>query len=231
MVSENTVELTPVDIPNLNDVVYSTLREAILRYDFAPGERLDLTELEDRLRVSRTPLKNALTRLEVEGLVQVHPRRGTFISEISAEKLEEDYKIRSAFELYVALCLYKYLKPEDYGFFAETRMQMDELAAQSEKTGWPAVIDDYLELDRELHERLVSCGGTPRMVTLWQQTNVHMQVGRLVERFTTRDFDTVHFEHQQILDAIDAGSPERLSAAMLNHLESSRLRALRILSV
>ena len=230
MVSDKTVSFSPLDIPNLNEAVYHTLREAILRYDFSPGQRLDLTELEDRLQVSRTPLKNALTRLEVEGLVEVHPRRGTFISEISLEKLDEDYKIRSAFELYVALCLYKYLQPKDYQFFSETRIHMEKLAAESEAAGWQAVIHDYLELDHELHERLVRCGGTPRMVVLWQQTNVHMQMGRLATHFTARDFDSIHFEHQQILDAIDVGSPDRLSAALLNHLESSRLRASRILS-
>jgi DNA-binding GntR family transcriptional regulator len=68
------------------------------------------------------------------------------------------------------------------------------------------------------------------MVTLWQQTNVHMQVGHLTARLSARDFDAIHFEHRQITDAIDAGSPERLSAALLNHLESSRLSVLRILS-
>ena len=230
MVSDNTVSLSPLEIPNLNEAVYHSLRGAILRYDFAPGQRLDLTELEHRLQVSRTPLKNALTRLEVEGLVEVHPRRGTFISEIGLEKLDEDYKIRSAFELYVALCLYKYLQPQDYQFFSEIRSQMAQLASTSEDNGWQTVIHDYLELDHDLHERLVSRGGTPRMVVLWQQTNVHMQMGRLVSHFTARDFDNIHFEHEQILDAIDAGSPERLSAALLNHLESSRLRAIRILS-
>jgi len=74
------VDLQPVSLPKLNDVVYELLRERILRYDFAPGQRLDLPELEAMLQISRTPLKNALTRLEVEGLVEVQPRRGTFVA-------------------------------------------------------------------------------------------------------------------------------------------------------
>jgi len=230
-VHDEILNLDPVDVPNLNDVVYETLRNAILRFDFSPGQRLDLTELEGKLQVSRTPLKNALTRLEVEGLVEVQARRGTYVAEISPEKLDEDYKIRSAFELYVALCLYKYLTAKDYRFFAETALKMDELASQARKSGWQAVINDYLQLDRAMHERLVICGGTPRMVKLWQQTNVHMQIARLSTRFDDRDFDTIHFEHRQILDAIDAGSPERLSAALLNHLESARLALSRILSI
>lgn len=228
--SEHPVNLNPVNLPSLNDVIYHKLREAILRYDFAPGQRLDLSELETRLQVSRTPLKNAMTRLEAEGLVEVLARRGTFVTEISADKLEEDYKIRSAYELYVALCLYKYLTPEDFDFFTDLRHQMDTLAKQAAKSSWQDVIEDYLTLDRQLHMKLVVCGGTPRMVKLWQQTNTHMQFARLLPKLRERDFEMIHFEHLQILDALLAGSPERLNAALLNHLESSRLLVLNVLA-
>lgn len=227
---QNSSHLHPVDVPNLNEAVYNMLRQAILRYEFVPGQRLDLCELETQLQVSRTPLKNALTRLEVAGLIEVHARRGTFVTKISADNLDENYKIRSAFELYVALCLYKYLTPDDYDFFAAIALGMDELAAQAKQDGWQHVIHDYLELDRSLHERLVVRGGTSNIVTLWQQTNIHVQIARLSEHFGPHDFEITHFEHHQILDALLDGSPERLNATLLNHLESSRLTVSRILN-
>lgn len=227
---DHPIELSPFDIPNLNDVVYKTLRKAILQYDFEPGERLDLSDLENRLQVSRTPLKNAMTRLEVEGLVQVQARRGTFVTQISAAKLTEDYKIRSAYELYVALCLFKYLTDTDYEFFIEIGLQMDDLALHARQSGWQSMILDYLDLDRLLHQKLVACGGTPRMLVLWQQTNVHTQIGRLANQISDTEFESIHFEHRQILEAISARSPERLNATLLNHLEASRLSLLRILS-
>ena len=219
---EKQVDLQPLQVTNLNDAVYEVLREHILRHQFAPGQRLNLHQLEDVLQVSRTPLKNALTRLEVEGLVEIRPRRGTYVTTISAARLEETYKIRSAFELYVALCLFKYLRPDDMDFFDALQTRLDELANDGD---WPAVIHEYLQLDRQLHERLVMCGGTPRMVELFQQMNVHMQVTRLIDHYQPRDFEMMQFEHEQILAALHAGSPERLSASLLNHLEASRLRA------
>ncbi len=221
---ENKVELSPVSIPNLNDVVYDLLRERILHFDFTPGQRLDLPELEASLQVSRTPLKNALTRLEAEGLVEVQPRRGTFVAPLNTEKLDEAYKIRSAFELYVALCLFKYLTSEDFAFFDQVRAGLDDLAAEGD---WQSVIYDYLQLDRQLHERFVARGGTPRMLQLFQQMNVHMQVARLVRGFQPRDFEAMHFEHEQIFAALEDRSQERLSATLLNHLEASRFRALK----
>lgn len=221
---EKKVDLQPVSLPNLNNVVYELLRERILRYDFAPGQRLDLSDIESSLQISRTPLKHALTRLEAEGLVEVQPRYGTFVAPLNADKLDEAYKIRSAFELYVALCLFKYLTPEDFAFFGEVRAALTDLAATGD---WQAVIYDYLQLDQQLHERLVSSGGTPRMLQLFQQMNVHMQVARIVRRFQTRDFEAMHFEHEQLFAALDDGSPERLNGALLIHLEASRFRALK----
>jgi len=218
------VDLQPVSLPKLNDVVYDLLRERILRYDFAPGQRLDLPELEATLQISRTPLKNALTRLEAEGLVEVQPRRGTFVAPLNTAKLDEAYKIRSAFELYVALCLFKYLMPEDFAFFEEIRNSLNELAAAGD---WQSVIYDYLELDRQLHERFVARGGTPRMLQLFQQMNVHMQVARIIRGYQPRDFEAMHFEHEQIFAALEDRSQERLSAALLNHLEASRSRVLK----
>ena len=218
------MDLQPVSLPKLNDVVYDLLRERILRYDFAPGQRLDLPELEATLQISRTPLKNALTRLEAEGLVEVQPRRGTFVAPLNTAKLDEAYKIRSAFELYVALCLFKYLMPEDFAFFEEIRNSLNELAAAGD---WQSVIYDYLELDRQLHERFVARGGTPRMLQLFQQMNVHMQVARIIRGYQPRDFEAMHFEHEQIFAALEDRSQERLSAALLNHLEASRSRVLK----
>jgi DNA-binding GntR family transcriptional regulator len=78
-------------------------------------------------------LNNALTRLSVEGLVGIQPQRGTVVAPIDAEKLEEAYKIRSSFELYVALCIFKYLKDEDYAFFEDVEIAMNTLVNSSDQ--------------------------------------------------------------------------------------------------
>lgn len=226
----NKLGLQAINPTNLNDIVYDLLRERILNHDFIPGQRLDLGKLEDALQISRTPLKNALTRLEVEGLVEIQPRRGTFVSIISAEKLDEAYKIRSAFELYVALCIFKYLDFGDYTFFNNLEKQMN-LLVQGCGENWHDILNEYLELDRELHEHLVRRGGPPKMLQLFQQMNVHAHLFHVTTRYSYQEFQAMHFEHGQIFAAIHAESPERLSAVLFNHLESSRIRTMKCISM
>jgi DNA-binding GntR family transcriptional regulator len=227
----NTVKakpLQPIQTVNLNDAVYDILRQYILDYNFEPGQRLDLEKLENDLQVSRTPLKHALTRLSVEGLVEIQPRRGTFVASVDAERLEEAYKIRSSFELYVALCIFKYLQPDDYIFFDELEQQMNDFLdfnADSEQLG--ATMSDYLQLDKALHEHLVRRGGPTRMLDLFGQMNVHTQVQRIVVYYKPDELTAMHFEHGQIFAAIRSQSPERLNAVLLNHLEASRMRAVK----
>jgi DNA-binding GntR family transcriptional regulator len=214
--------------PNISDLVYEQLRERILRHEFAPGQRLDLPEMEHRLGISRTPLKDALARLESQGLVEIHARRGTFVATIDALRLDEAYKIRSAFELYVALCLFKYLTSQDMAQLKALRLEMEQLA--SDVRGWRAVIHDYLDLDRRLHELFVERGGPPRMLALFQQLNVHMQVRFVITHYGERDFEAIHFEHEQVFAALESQRPDHLHAALLNHLEGSRMRVLKNLA-
>ena len=188
-------------------------------------EVLDLTELEDSLQVSRTPLKTALKRLEIEGLVDIQARRGTFIAQIDADKLEENYKIRSSFELYVALCLFKYLKDEHYETIHNIREQMNHLVDTC-AGNWQDIITEYLQLDQQFHELLVTVGGPQRMLDIFQQLGVHPQLHHIVPHYSEREFQAMHFEHEQIFASIVDYSPERLNASLLNHLESARHRVL-----
>ena len=221
--------LSDVNSLTLNDRVYRDLYHYITTQPLDIGTRLDLRELETLFNVSRTPLKNALTRLENEGLVEVQPRRGTFIANMTQSNLEEAYKIRSAFELYVALCLFKYLTDSDFAFFDQIHREMNQLARVG-RDDWLAVIHQYLQLDRQLHERIIAVGGTPRMLQLFQQTHVHTHLSRISAIFHPSDFDAMHFEHEQLFAALEERSPERLSATLLNHLEASRIRTLKRLS-
>jgi len=220
--------LQPIETPNLNDAVYRVLRDWICTANLAPGQRINLTELEEQLQVSRTPIKMALKQLELEGFVKIEARRGTFVAPIDADVLEGNFKIRSAFELYVALCLFKYLDDDDYMFLDDIQSEMEELIADSDIDERLKVVK-YLELDRKFHEYLVQCGGPDRMMQLYQQNDTHSYVLRMSKDYTFNDLQASHREHLKIFAAIMEQSPESLSMYLLDHLESERHWALGLL--
>ena len=82
----------------LRDVVFNTLRQAILRGELQPGERLMEIQLAQRLGVSRTPVREAIRKLELEGLVLMIPRRGAEVAEITRQDLEDVLEVRMALE-------------------------------------------------------------------------------------------------------------------------------------
>ena len=86
----------------LRDVVFNTLRQAIITGEFAPGERLMEISLANRLGVSRTPVREAIRKLELEGFVVMIPRRGTYVADISIKDINEVYEIRTSLDVLAA---------------------------------------------------------------------------------------------------------------------------------
>src|SRR5437764_12825516 len=80
--------------PGLTQTIYKLLRDKIANHDYAPGERLQLDPLAIQLGVSRTPVRDALNQLAVEGLVEIRPRRGTFVAQVDRATVAELYQLR-----------------------------------------------------------------------------------------------------------------------------------------
>jgi len=87
---------------NLNEQVYDELRARVLTRQHPPGEKISLHALADELGVSRSPVHHALTRLVSEGLLTVRPRRGYYVTPVTAQAVAEGYDVRLALELLAA---------------------------------------------------------------------------------------------------------------------------------
>ena len=96
----------------LRDVVFQTLRQAILRGELEPGERLMEIHLADRLGVSRTPIREAIRKLELEGLVVMIPRRGAIVASITEKDLKDVLEVRRTLEIMAAEIACDRITPE-----------------------------------------------------------------------------------------------------------------------
>lgn len=146
-----------VDFPQTREeFVASRLREAILRGDLAPGERLDESALAVALGVSRTPIRSALRVLAAESLVELQPHRGAVVTELSPDELGEVYLVRAILEGMAARLAAPRMDDERIVALAEI---LDEL----EKTEDP---DQWLVLNNHFHSTLYQAAGRPRMLSI-----------------------------------------------------------------
>jgi DNA-binding GntR family transcriptional regulator len=118
-------QLERPDVRSIEEVVTTALRDAILSGELRPGERLPQEQLADRLRVSRIPLRDALRRLEAEGLVHIGPRRGAEVSSLDRAGVLEIYEIRSALEPELMRRAVAALEPADIKRLVDMSEQMD----------------------------------------------------------------------------------------------------------
>ena len=118
-------QLERPDVRSIEEVVTTALRDAILSGELRPGERLLQEQLADQLRVSRIPLRDALRRLEAEGLVRIGPRRGAEVASLSRDDVIEVYDIRISLEPELMRRAVTALGPADIKRLVDMSEQMD----------------------------------------------------------------------------------------------------------
>jgi len=193
--------------------VLAELRAAILRGDFAPRQRLIEAELVEQYGTSRFVLRNALTRLATEGLVELQPNRGARVREISVEEAIEITEIRRAVEGLVAARAAERISDEE---IVSLRALGEEMTAVVQT----ADMLRYSELNARLHGAVRTIAGHATAIRIIEQ--LHGQVVRHQFRLSlVAGRPTVSLpEHLAIIDAVCARDPKKAERAMRAHLTS-----------
>jgi DNA-binding GntR family transcriptional regulator len=216
--------LSPIQVPNVNQVVYDVLRGNILTGRFVPGQQLNLRDLEEQLEVSRTPLKIALERLQVDGLVSVHPRRGTYVTTFDATDLKECFQVRIALE---AEALRHIFAPHNREMLRYLIGQFDEMDTYftSEAT-WLEELIPFMDIDRSAHHNIVSLATNTRMVETYERANVQGFIAIMGTKFVHGDTLRTQSEHREMNIAFKNGNLNHVLEAARHHLEGASDRAL-----
>jgi DNA-binding GntR family transcriptional regulator len=210
--------LPPMNSQRLADAVYAILREHILARAFAPGERLDIQEISRQLKVSRTPVKDALNKLASEGLVEVVPRKGTFVATLSPDEVVEVFEVRRALELLAAELLVGRVSEED---LAQVRTRLNDLE-KSFRRGVDA--EEHMRRNMAFHRLLVELSGNRTLLKVYDGLNVHIQIARIHasgQQWKDRA-QQEHEEHVEIVDALAARDFNRLAAALDAHIRRAK---------
>jgi DNA-binding GntR family transcriptional regulator len=193
------------------------LRDAILDGRLRPGQRLRAETLAIELGTSRTPVREALVALEGEGLVEVEPRRGAVVRSFHADDLLDLYEVRAVLEPHAAARAAERIRPE-----AIDRLRANCREAEAIDADGTEAAERLIALNVELHGIVLEASASPRL------TAAMRSVAGIPSAFRTafwlsdvqRAASLVH--HHELVDALEAGSPERAAAAMRMHVLSAR---------
>jgi DNA-binding GntR family transcriptional regulator len=221
-------ELKPVEVPNVSDVIFDQLRQHIVHGKFSPGDQLNLNQLEEQLNVSRTPLKTALVRLESEGLVIIHARKGTFIAQLGASDIQECFEVRMALEAQAIRHAFEEHNQARISQLIELLAEMDNYLSDSES--WLDEIVAYMDIDRQVHTSIIELSGNQRMKDFYEQVNMQGFITIMRTRFTFEDTQEAKAEHREIQQALEKRDRKLLKEAVYTHLKNGSHRAILRLS-
>ena len=206
----------------LRDVVFQTLRNAILKGELKPGERLMEIQLAQKLGVSRTPVREALRKLELEGLVIMIPRRGAIVADITIQDLNDVLEVRLGLEELAVRFACERITDEEIKALGlavkefEKKMSNNELSAQA-------------EADVKFHEIIYGATHNRRLIQIINNIREQMYRYRIEYLKDVESRKTLVKEHYEICDALKRRDAESAVEKMCIHIRNQQEAILRSL--
>jgi DNA-binding GntR family transcriptional regulator len=194
--------------------VYRVLRTAILDGTFPPGGQLVERDIASELGVSRSPLREALTRLEEEGLVVKVPFRGAFVMEVSAEEVAEIASIRLLVEPYAGELAFEALRGAGRARMTQT---LADLNRATEGRDIPASVDAHLQFHRLFYE----LSGHGQLRNLWDGWENKLRLYLLVDHPSYDDLHDLAVEHERLAAVALDGDREAFRMELARHFQSA----------
>ncbi|MEO8506397.1 MAG: GntR family transcriptional regulator [Betaproteobacteria bacterium] len=207
------VSSLPVRRRGASGTAFDWLRHQILSGRMRPGQALSENEIAQRLGVSRTPVREAIIRLESEGLLLVRPQVGTSVAPIDVEAVADVQFLREAIECRtVALAAHR-VTPADAKELRANLKAQARIAARGDHAA-------FVPLDDRMHQKLVAMAGRPRVWRAVEDAKSQLDRVRFLSLEDPAWLATIHRQHEQIVERVLAGDAEGAQAAMSRHLRA-----------
>ena len=211
---------TLINNPNLRGQTYKMLKSMIITREILPGKKISEETLAQVIGVSRTPIREALFRLENEGIVKIIPRRGAFVIQQSKENIIEILQIRELLEGLVVRLVTPLLEESD---IRELRSCLDKLRATPEQERH---VIEYTDSELEFHDLLLRKCPNQMLRQIMAMVNARLQIIRLRTVVLPGRAQKSLDEHAGILEQIEKGKAADAELLMRNHVVSVRTMAL-----
>jgi DNA-binding GntR family transcriptional regulator len=201
---------TNLGTPSLADRAYHAIREMIVSLDLRPGAVIDERVLMKRLGIGRTPTREALRRLAQEGLVDVYPRRGMFVTGVEMRDLASLAEVRSVLESHAARLAAERATGEDRGALAAL---LDEL-----ERGTDLDARELMALDERIHRQVYSSAHNPFLESTLEEYYVLALRIWYLALDQARELEQAVLGHRELLEAIRDGDADRAEDTMRRHV-------------
>ena len=192
---------------SLSDKAYHAIRDLIVSLELAPGAVIDERELVERLEIGRTPVREALRRLAQEGLVDVYPRRGMFVTGVDVRRLARLSEVRAVLEPVAARLAADRATDADRAELAALLEELDE------GTG------DLMDLDERIHRAVYRAAHNDLMAATLEQYYVLALRIWMIVLDHAQELEEAVEAHRTLLAAINAGDGDRAAETMRAHVE------------
>jgi len=203
----------------LTDWAYDTIKEAILHLDLPMGAQLNIEELAEQMQISRTPIREALLRLEKDGLVRAVPRVGFFVTEITRRDLEELFELRALLESYATKRAAPLLTDGDLKCIEE-QLERSTVAVESgDRVG-------FLKYEIALHEFIIEHARNSRLTAVMEGLKDLTYRERILSIESEDNIRASCAEHEQIVLSLRQRDAELAGTRMWEHIWGVRERML-----
>ncbi len=204
----------------LRDVVFNTLRQAILTGELKPGERLMEIHLANKLGVSRTPIREAIRKLELEGLVTMIPRRGAEVAQITEKSMQDVLEVRRAMDALCAELACDRISAEELESLKKACDHF-ELAVKTKD------VKKIAQADVALHDIIVQATGNSRLIQLVHNLSEQMYRYRFEYIKDFSQHQRLVEEHRIIYQGIVNKDKETSSQAAKLHIDNQEIAIIR----
>ena len=207
-VNSNTHEYLP-----LRDVVFNTLRDAILTGKLVPGERLMENQLAEKLGVSRTPVREALRMLELENLVELVPRKGAQVLDMSEKDITNILEVRSALEGLATSLACKKMTKEDLQQLKNMEVDFEKAVADND-------VDHVVDIDEDFHDLIFAATENDKLINIFRNLRIQLYRYRMAQaKNNETSMSTIVAHHRSIIRAIENHDAEEGASIAQGHIK------------
>jgi DNA-binding GntR family transcriptional regulator len=209
---------------NLKEKVYWVIKNRILSFELKPGEKIQESEIAQELGVSRTPVREALNKLEQEGLIKIFSNKGYFVSDVTSKEIEELYEIREVLEILAIRSSARHSRQEDWAHLEQILLKNDKDRNSEKPTG------QLFKDSHRFHEEIARISGNRSLQQILNAISEKINRLQWMDIFFIDRAKISRDEHLEILKCLKRGKIEQAVTLTQRHIQHSKKNILHLLN-